>query len=150
MISNGRLVADHPRQFSRDKVMYDPWHYLRVLERKPGALRNGAPFQGWDLPNSLTRVRSRMSSYTGGDREFVDILLAVQRCGINIVEQACKKALAEGTVRGEVILNLIARHLDPQPIDTVRIPESLSISVEPTADCSRYDALRQEVEHGAS
>lgn len=150
VISNGRLVADHPRQFSRDKVMYDPWHYLRVLERKPGALRNGAPFQGWDLPNSLTRVRSRMSSYTGGDREFVDILLAVQRCGINIVEQACKKALAEGTVRGEVILNLIARHLDPQPIDTVRIPESLSISVEPTADCSRYDALRQEVEHGAS
>ena len=150
VVSNGRLVADHPRQFSRDKVMYNPWHYLRVLERKPGALRNGAPFQEWDLPNSLARVRSRLSSYQGGDREFVDILLAVQRCGIDIVDQACKKALAEGTVRGEVILNIIARHLDPQPIDTARIPESLSISVEPTSDCSRYDALRQEVEHGAS
>ncbi len=150
VISNGKLVADHPRQFSRDKVIYDPWHYLRVLERKPGALRNGAPFQEWDLPNSLARVRSRLSRYQGGDREFVDILLAVQRCGINIVEKACKKALAEGTVQGEVILNIIARHLDPQPIVSARIPESLVISVEPTADCARYDALRQEVEHGAS
>jgi hypothetical protein len=78
----------------------------------------------------------------------VDVLLAVQRHGLDIVDNACKKALAEGTVRGEVILNTIARLLDPQHIDPARVPDSLVITIEPTADCSRYDALREEVKHG--
>ena len=43
------VVAEHPRCFGRDRTIYDPWHYLPVLVKKPGALRNGAPFQGWDL-----------------------------------------------------------------------------------------------------
>ena len=148
VISNGKVVADHPRQFGRDRVVYDPWHYLSVLERKPGALRNGAPFKHWDLPVGLSRVRERLARYQGGDREFVEILLAVQQHGVDIVEQACGKALSEGTVRGEVILNTIARHGDPLPVDTVSVPVSLLIALEPTADCSRYDALLQEVYHG--
>ena len=148
VVSNGTLVADHPRQFGRDNVVYDPWHYLSVLERKPGALRNGAPFRQWDLPLSIARVRNRLSRYPGGDREFVDILRASQRHGMDIVEQACRKALSEGTVRGEIILNLIARSCDPLPVDSAQVPDSLSVTVEPTADCSRYDALRQEVHHG--
>ena len=148
VVSNGVLVADHPRQFGRDNVIYDPWHYIGVLERKPGALRNGAPFKQWDLPPAVSRVRTRLSRYQGGDREFVDILLAVRQQGMDIVEQACSKALAEGTVRGEVILNTIARDCDPMPIDTARVPIALSVTVEPTADCARYDALRQEVRHG--
>ena len=49
------VVADHPRQFRRYQVIYDPWHYLPVLMRKPGALRNGAPFKDWDLPSGLAR-----------------------------------------------------------------------------------------------
>lgn len=148
VISNGIVVADHLRHFSRDNVVYDPWHYIRVLKRKPGALRNGAPFKEWDLPVGLSKVRARLSRYQGGDREFVDILLAVQQHGMDIVEQACKKSLTEGTIRGEVILNTIARYCDPLPVDTAKVPNSLSIKVEPTADCSRYDALRQEVHHG--
>jgi transposase len=149
VISNGVLVADHPRQFGRDHTVYDPWHYISVLERKPGALRNGAPFRQWDLPTGLCRVRARLSRHQGGDREFVDILLAVQRHGMDIVERACKKALSEGSVRGEVVLNIVARCCDPLPIGSVQVPDSLSVTVEPTADCSRYDALRQEVYHGA-
>jgi hypothetical protein len=38
-------------------TIYDPWHYVPVLARKPGALRNGAPFQGWVLPSAMERVR---------------------------------------------------------------------------------------------
>jgi hypothetical protein len=45
VLFNDEVVADHPRQFRRDKIIYDPWHYLPVLVRKPGALRNGAPFK---------------------------------------------------------------------------------------------------------
>ena len=86
--------------------------------------------------------------YPGGDRAFVDILLAVQQHGMDIVERACKQVLAEGTVRGEIILNAIARQCDPLPIDTASVPDCLSIKLEPTADCSRYDRLLQEMVHG--
>ncbi|NNM78832.1 IS21 family transposase, partial [Sphingomonas sp. ID1715] len=51
------VVAEHPRYFGRNRTIYDPWHYLPVLARKPGALRNGAPFQDWDLPPALARLR---------------------------------------------------------------------------------------------
>ena len=50
----GEVVAEHPRQFGRDQVIYNPWHYLPVLTRKPGALRNGAPFRDWELPPAWT------------------------------------------------------------------------------------------------
>lgn len=54
------MVAEHPRQFRRDQIVYDPWHYLPVLVRKPGALRNGAPFKDWDLPVALAQVRGKL------------------------------------------------------------------------------------------
>jgi hypothetical protein len=43
-------VAEHSRSFGRGDTLYDPWHYVPVLARKPGALRNGAPFKDWVLP----------------------------------------------------------------------------------------------------
>ena len=78
----------------------------------------------------------------------MDILLAVQRYGIELVEKACRQALVEGPVRGEIIINTVARYLDPHPVDTAMVPDSLAIAVEPIADCSRYDSLRSEVQHG--
>ena len=53
VLFNDEVVADHPRHFRRDQIIYDPWHYLPVLVKKPGALRNGAPFKDWDLPPAL-------------------------------------------------------------------------------------------------
>jgi hypothetical protein len=57
VLLDDEVAADHPRSFRRDRVVYDPWHYLPVLMRKPGALRNGAPFKDWDLPAPLSSVR---------------------------------------------------------------------------------------------
>jgi hypothetical protein len=51
------VVGEHPRCFGRGQTVYDPWHYVPVLARKPGALRNGAPFKHWVLPAALERVR---------------------------------------------------------------------------------------------
>jgi hypothetical protein len=53
---DGRIVAEHRRSFGRGQTIYDPWHYVPVLARKPGALRNGAPFKGWVLPAAMERV----------------------------------------------------------------------------------------------
>lgn len=57
---DGRIVGDHPRCFGRGQTVFDPWHYVPVLARKPGALRNGAPFKDWVLPASLEKVRRNL------------------------------------------------------------------------------------------
>src|SRR5512132_312820 len=54
---DGVIVGEHARCFERGRCLYDPWHYVPVLARKPGALRNGAPFKDWLLPANLERVR---------------------------------------------------------------------------------------------
>jgi len=61
---DGRIVAEHPRSFGRGDTVYDPWHYVPVLARKPGALRNGAPFKDWVLPASIERVRRKLAGAT--------------------------------------------------------------------------------------
>ena len=58
---DGRIVAEHPRSFGRGETIYDPWHYVPVLARKPGALRNGAPFKDWVLPAAIERVRRQLA-----------------------------------------------------------------------------------------
>src|SRR6201992_2183742 len=57
---DGRIVGEHQRRFGRGETIYDPWHYVPVLARKPGALRNGAPFRDWPLPTNLERVRRKL------------------------------------------------------------------------------------------
>jgi hypothetical protein len=68
---DGRIVGQHRRVFGRGQTVYDPWHYVPVLARKPGALRNGAPFQDWVLPGALERVRRKLRSVQDGDRQMV-------------------------------------------------------------------------------
>ena len=150
IVKDGEVVGEHIRQFGRDKTIYDPWHYLGLLERKPGALRDGAPFKDWDLPGDMKRIQKQLLSRKGGDREFVEILIAARDYGLEITNDACRTALSDKTVHSEVIINLITRKLDPPAIDPISTPERLNLSEEPLADCARYDSLREEVCHAAS
>ncbi len=109
VLFNDVVVADHPRQFRRDQIIYDPWHYLPVLVKKPGALRNGAPFKDWDLPPALAQVRAKLKSHADGDRQFVKVLGAVLDHGLGAVEAACTEALSAGIASGDVILTVLAR-----------------------------------------
>ena len=70
------VVADHPRHFRRDEELLRTCT-ICLLMKKPGALRNGAPFKDWDLPASLTQVRAKLTTHADGDRQFVKILGAV-------------------------------------------------------------------------
>jgi len=74
-----KMIGHHQRSFERYKRIYDPWHYVPLLERKPGALRNGAPFKQMVLPLSIQKVREHLSGYPDGDKRFVRILLAVMQ-----------------------------------------------------------------------
>ena len=100
------VVADHARQFRRYQIVYDPWHYLPVLMRKPGALRNGAPFKAWDLPPGLAQVRAKLRQHADGDQQFVKVLGAVLDHGVGAVDAACTEALEAGIASGDVILTV--------------------------------------------
>ena len=143
VLLDGEIVADHPRDFRREQVIYDPWHYLPVLLRKPGALRNGAPFKDWDLPPALAEVRAKLKRHADGDRQFVKILGQVPDHGLPAVEAACAEALEAGIASGDVILAVLARRQQPALPASITTPDALRLKIEPTADCGRYDSIRK-------
>ena len=139
---DGCVVAEHERAFGRGQMVFNPWHYVPVLARKPGALRNGAPFKDWVLPAALDRVRRKLAGSADGDRQMVEILTAVLGDGLPAVEAACAEALREGVHSADVILNILARQREPTTPVTILTPEGLRLRHEPVADCARYDSLR--------
>jgi transposase len=140
---DGRIVGNHVRCFGRDQTVFDPWHYVPVLARKPGALRNGAPFKDWVLPANLERVRQKLAAVDDGARQMVEILTAVLSDGLPAVEAACNEALREGVHSAAVILNILARCREPTAPIAIPTSEALQLRHEPAADCARYDSLRR-------
>ena len=140
---DGAVVGEHVRCLGRGETIYNPWHYVPVLTRKPGALRNGAPFRDWPLPSAMERIRRRLKSMHDGDRQMVDILSAVLTDGIGAVDAACQEALDHGVCSAAVIINILTRRHDPAPAMTILTPEALRLRHEPVADCARYDSLRR-------
>jgi hypothetical protein len=151
---DGGIVGEHGRRFGKHHTAYDPWHYVPVLARKPGALRNGAPFKDWTLPAALEKVRRKLTGSHDGDRQMVSILTGVLTDGLAAVEAACREAVASGIASADVILNILARSQAPAPSAPVQTPESLQLKHAPLSDCARYDNLRsradEEVVHGAA
>lgn len=135
------LVGQHDRAFGRDKAIYDPLHYIPVPARKPGALRNGAPFKEWELPTAIRQVRRKLGKVPNGDRQMVQILSMIPPDGLEAVEAACAEALTEGAPAASVVLNILARHREPPPPLTIATPDALRLTCEPVADCKRYDSL---------
>ena len=140
---DGAIVGEHCRRFGRGETIYDPWHYVPVLARKPGALRNGAPFKDWLLPASLERLRRKLRGSDDGDRQMVKVLSAVLTDGLAAVEAACAEALADGVHSADVVLNILSRRRDPDPAITILTPDALRLQHLPIADCARYDSLRR-------
>src|SRR5438067_1234908 len=142
---DGIIVGEHRRRFGREEVAYDPWHYVPVLTRKPGALRNGAPFKDWVLPAAMEKIRRKLAGSADGDRQMVKILAAVLDDGLPAVEAACAEALEQGVYSADVILNILARRRDPGPPLTILTPDALKLRHLPLADCARYDQLRSSI-----
>jgi hypothetical protein len=143
VLCGDETVADHPRDFRRDQIICDPWHYLPVLARKPGALRNGIPFKDWALPPGLAQVRVKLKEHADCDRQFVKVLAAVLDHGLAAVEAACAEALEAGIASGDVILAVLARRRQPGLPPSITTPDALRLKIEPMADCGRYDSLRK-------
>ena len=142
IVDNGAVIAEHLRLFGKHQTSYNPWHYISVLERKPGALRNGAPFKDWELPTPLAEIREAMRKHSDADRQFVGILGSIGAYGVDAVEAACVQALREKAPSRDVVLNILSRLHDDPDVPAFSVPEHLPVLIsEPLADCGRYDAL---------
>ena len=141
IVCGGEIAGEHPRCFGRGETLYNPWHYVAALARKPGALRNGAPFKDWNLPASMTRLRERLAKHADGDRQFVNILSMVALYGLEAVSDACAAGLAEQVVTSAHVVNLLHRAAAPPRLPALQVPEALKLAVEPAANCDRYNQL---------
>ena len=142
VVDTGAVIGEHPRLFGRHQVRFDPWHYVAVLERKPGALRNGAPFRDWELPPPLSEIRQTLGARADGDRQFVGILGAIATYGLEMVAAACAEALAMGAANRDVVLNILGRIHDDPELLVCETPGHLPVlTAPPLSDCGRYDAL---------
>ena len=138
VVSEDAVVAHHDRLTERDHVCYDWQHYIPLIERKPGALRNGAPFA--DLPKPLNLLRLGLMRHEGGDRVMAQVLAAVPTAGLDAVLVAVELVLESGALSAEHILNVLAR-LNPSPVPA-NVETSLQLKEAPLANPSRYDSLR--------
>jgi len=145
LVAEAGVIAEHIRVFNRDHnshgtTVYDWRHYLAVVQRKPGALRNGAPFA--ELPKSFKHLRTVLHQRDGGDREMADILALVLHHDETLVEQAVSEVIESDVISKTHILNRLSRLLDaPQP-EALKPPPGLRLCAEPVANTERYDDLR--------
>ena len=115
---------------------------LAVVQRKPGALRNGAPCV--EMPEPFRKLQAKISRQPGGDREMVDILSLVLHHDEQAVLCAVELVLEAGVPTKTHVLNLLHRLVDGRPTNQpdVTPPPALSLSKEPEANVARYDVLR--------
>ncbi|WP_295991953.1 IS21 family transposase [Rugamonas sp.] len=151
-VAEGKVVAEHERDITRDhgpgRTIFNWRHYLAVLQRKPGALRNGAPFH--EFPDEFKRLQAILMKRPGGDREMVDILALVMFHDEAKVLEAVKQALDGGAPSKQIILNILSRLLDTAPPPRIDAPQALALEIEPMADIGRYDQLRKRIDKNAA
>jgi hypothetical protein len=153
--AEGQILCEHARITERShhlpgRTIYDWRHYLAVIQRKPGALRNGAPFA--EMPEGFRRLQGHLLTRVGGDREMVEILALVLQHDEEAVLCAVELALEAGVPTKTHILNILHRLVDGKAGKVARIdaPQALSLRREPEPNVERYDALRgKELRHAS-
>jgi len=145
--AEGQILCQHARIIERShhlpgRTIYDWRHYLAVIQRKPGALRNGAPFT--EMPEAFRQLQGHLLKRPGGDREMVEILALVLQHEEQAVLCAVELALEAGVATKTHILNLLHRLIDDKATGVAAIdaPQALGLRREPKANVERYDTLR--------
>ena len=152
VVADGARVARHARSFDRSQTFYDWQHYISLVQRKPGGLRNGAPLE--DMPGPLKQLQAILLRRLGGDAVMAQVLAAVPIHGLEAVLMAVlvavELALEAGKPSGEHVLNVLARlkgNTVPNNLGDTLARElaqgwPLRLQEEPPASVARYDGLR--------
>jgi hypothetical protein len=152
VVADEAVIANHERLNAAGQTRYDWQHDIPLLQRKPGALRNGAPFA--DMPEPLQQLRRALFRHAGGDRVMAQVMAIVPVAGLDAVLVAVDLALETGPPSGRVsvehVINVLGR------LNPVTVPENaathLQVATPPQANTARYDGLRtpddaEEIDH---
>lgn len=144
LVFDGQLVARHPRHWGREQFVFDPVHYLALLERKPGGFDHARPLAAWDLPDCFTTLRRRMETEPDGlgTREFIRTLRLLESCSLEQLTGAVHYALDIGIHDADSI-RVILEHRREAPVGLFSLagrPHLKTVSVAAT-DVSAYQTL---------
>jgi hypothetical protein len=118
MIACGaEIIARHPRSYGREDFIFEPRHYLALLEHKIGALDQAAPLQGWDLPDAFGTLRRLLEARMGkqGKREYVQVLRLLEVFEVADVAAAVSEAIARGVIGFDAVKHLVLCRIERRP-----------------------------------
>ena len=111
------IIARHPRSCDREDMVFDPIHYLPLLEHKIGALDQAAPLAGWELPDAFPTLRRLLEARMGkaGKREYVQVLRLVETFDLEVLHGAVKDALRLGAIDYDAVKHLVLCRIERRP-----------------------------------
>ena len=137
IVCGGDAIARHPRSYEREALIFDPLHYVALLERKTGALDHAAPLAGWELPEEFLRLRRLLEARLGkpGTREYVQVLRLLEDFQRSHVRGAIRDALALGVIGFDAVKHLVLCRIEHRPprLDLAQSPHLPAARVTTTA-----------------
>ncbi|MEO9827195.1 MAG: IS21 family transposase [Paracoccaceae bacterium] len=111
------IIADHPRSYDTGDMVFDPVHYLRLIERKIMSFDQAAPLQNWELPEAFATLQRLLEARQGkaGKREYVQVLRLLERFELDVLHAAIKDALRMGAVSFDAIKHLLLCQVERRP-----------------------------------
>ncbi len=147
------IIARHPRSYDREDLVFDPIHYLALLEKKIGALDQAAPLVGWDLPEEFATLRRLLEARMGkaGKREFVQVLRLLETFHLKELHGAIRDALRLGAISYDAVKHLVLCRVERRPprLDLDVYPYLPRARVAPTTAANYMSLLAQRPSTGA-
>ena len=135
-------IARHRRSYGREELIFNPRHYLALLERKTGALDQAAPLAGWALPEEFLRLRRLLEARLGkaGTREYVQVLRLLEDFRLDHVSGAVQDAVRLGAIGFDAVKHLVLCRLDHRPprLDLAQYPHLPVARVATTAAANSW------------
>jgi transposase len=148
--SGGDEIARHRRSYEAADFVFDPLHYLALLEQKVGALDQAAPLQGWSLPTEFATLRrllearlSQKNRCAAGKREYVQVLRLIETFPLALVHGAVRDALRLGAISYDAVKHLALCRIERRPakLDLARYPHLAMTPVTTTSASSHMSLL---------
>ncbi len=139
------IIARHVRSYEREDFVFDPLHYLALLERKIGALDQAAPLAGWELPEAFSTLRRLLEARMGkqGKREFVQVLRLMEVFRVDDVAAGVRDAIDRGVIGFDAVKHLVLCRIERRPprLDMTVYPYLPHASVALTSARTYLDLL---------
>jgi hypothetical protein len=138
IVCGSQVIARHRRSYQREDTIFDPLHYLGLLEQKPRALDQAAPLAGWELPACFAQLRRLLEARLkkGGKREYVQVLRLLETFPLHEVTAAVEQALHLGALSYDAVKHLLLCRVEQRPprLDLENYPHLPLTEVQTTQD----------------